>query len=60
MNGRGVPTQSQPQAASLTLSACNVALHVHKEFKKNVQDNALRKLVMYNFAVEIEITGGML
>jgi hypothetical protein len=25
MNGNGVPTQSQPQAASLTLSAYNVA-----------------------------------
>jgi hypothetical protein len=28
MNGTGVPTQSQPQAASLTLSACNVAILV--------------------------------
>jgi hypothetical protein len=26
MNGTGVPTQSQAQAASLTLSACNVAI----------------------------------
>jgi hypothetical protein len=25
VNGKGVPTQSQPQAASFTLSACNVA-----------------------------------
>jgi hypothetical protein len=30
MSGTGVPTQSQPQAAPLTLSACNVAIHVHK------------------------------
>jgi hypothetical protein len=28
MNGNGVPTQSQPQAASLTLSACNVAIRL--------------------------------
>jgi hypothetical protein len=26
MNGRGEPTQSQAQAASRTLSACNVAI----------------------------------
>jgi hypothetical protein len=45
MNGNGVPTQSQPQAASLTLSACNVAIQVHKVFKKNIQDNAIPKLV---------------
>jgi hypothetical protein len=31
MNGKGVPTQSQPQAAPLTLSTCNVAIQVHKE-----------------------------
>jgi hypothetical protein len=43
MNGKGVPTQSQPQAASLTLSACNVAIQVHKICKKNFQDNAIRK-----------------
>jgi hypothetical protein len=45
MNGNGVPTQSQPQAASLTLSACNVAIQVHKLFKKHIQDNAVPKLV---------------
>jgi hypothetical protein len=50
MNGRGVPTQSQPQAASLTLSACNDATQVHKEFKKKFQNNAMRKLVMVKFA----------
>jgi hypothetical protein len=44
-NGKGVPTQSQPQAASLTLSACNVGIQVHKLFKKNIQDNAIRTLV---------------
>jgi hypothetical protein len=32
-NGRGVPTQSQPQAASLTLSACNVANQIQQSFK---------------------------
>jgi hypothetical protein len=36
MNGSGVPTQSQPQAASLTLSACNVAIRVQQRFKKLV------------------------
>jgi hypothetical protein len=39
MNGSGVPTQSQPQAASLTLSACNVVIQVHGVCKKNIQDN---------------------
>jgi hypothetical protein len=33
-NGRGVPTQSQPQAASLTLSACNVAKQNQKGSRK--------------------------
>jgi hypothetical protein len=28
MKGTGAPTQSQPQAASLTLSACNVAIEL--------------------------------
>jgi hypothetical protein len=28
MNGKGAPTQSQPQAASLTLSACNAAIQI--------------------------------
>jgi hypothetical protein len=59
-NVKGAPTQSQPQAASLTLSACKVAIYVHKVCKENVQDNALRKLGMYNFAAEIKLTGGML
>jgi hypothetical protein len=36
MNGKGVPTQSQPQAASLTLSACKVANPVQERFKKLV------------------------
>jgi hypothetical protein len=49
-NFKGVPTQSQPQAASLTLSACNVAIQVHREFKKKFQDNATGKLVMVKFA----------
>jgi hypothetical protein len=34
VNGKGVPTQSQPQAASITLSACNVVIQVKKDFKK--------------------------
>jgi hypothetical protein len=59
MNGRGVPTQSQPQAASLTLSACNVAIQVHKVYKKKFQNNALRKL-MVKFAAEKEFADGML
>jgi hypothetical protein len=33
MNGNGVPTQSQPQAASLTLSACNVAILIRESSK---------------------------
>jgi hypothetical protein len=46
MNGRGVPTQSQPQAASLTLSACNVAIRVQQRFKKRVQKAATRPFLL--------------
>jgi hypothetical protein len=45
MNGTGVPTQSQLQAASLTLSACNIAIIIQRILKKEIHDNATRVLV---------------
>jgi hypothetical protein len=47
-NGRGVPTQSQPQAASLTLSACNIVIYTYERFKKH----SLRTSSFYRFLTE--------
>jgi hypothetical protein len=38
MKGKGVPTHSQPHAASLTLSTCNVAIQVQNWYKENNQN----------------------
>jgi hypothetical protein len=49
MNGKGVPTQSQPQAASLTLSACNVAITLKLLQEKCIQNIPARECITASF-----------
>jgi hypothetical protein len=57
MNGTGVPTQSQPQAASLTLSACNIAIKFHKFSRILFVFIILQhvNILMHNFVAVIQL-----
>jgi hypothetical protein len=60
MNGKGVPTQSQPQAASLTLSACNVNIQIQQRFKTLVFRTLQHvNFLLNHFATLIELAVGL-